>query len=104
MAMCLEAVAVFCIVADGGRRPLVVQRPDDALATSEDSLKVLERQETLIHPMQVDNIGLSESLRLGDVLSAVRNIDLPQITLTQPISKEYACPFPVKRPRANFEF
>lgn len=75
MASGAKTGALPRIVANAGAGPKVVERPHDRFARVENATYVSERQKTLIDPMQVDDVGLLESFRVGNVGSCIGGID-----------------------------
>ena len=98
VAMSGEAVACLSMVADAGHRPHVVQRPDNRLAGIQNLLQVVQRQHPLVHPVQMDDIGLLEFRQRGDVGPRVGNIYGKQALLVEVVGPPDDDPFPHKIP------
>ena len=60
VALGLVFRALPAVVADAGKRPLVVHRPHDRFAAVYDAAYVFQGKEALVYPMQVDDIGFFE--------------------------------------------
>ena len=75
------------IVADASEIPLVVQGHHHRLATGKDAFQVIERQESLVDPMQMDDIGLLELVHRGDVGARIGDIHLKYSLLAQVVGQ-----------------
>ena len=57
------------------------------LATGKNALKIIERQESLVDPMQMDDIGLLELVHRGDVGARIGDIHLKDSLLAQVVGQ-----------------
>ena len=67
--------ALFVIVANARHGPEVVHRPHHAFATLENALQTLEREPTLVDPVQVNHIGSLKLRARGDVCAHIGDVD-----------------------------
>jgi len=84
------------MVADAGKGPHVVQGPDHLFTGCNDLADFIEREHSLIDPVQVDDIGLFEFRQIGDGKSAVGDRNIEQILSGQPVLQKDDAPFPVE--------
>jgi hypothetical protein len=56
----LIEVTRTAVVTNACIRPLVVHSPNNTFSTPKDFLQVIQREETLAYPMQMDDIGFLE--------------------------------------------
>ena len=82
----VEAVAT--IVADTREVPLVVHGHHNLLTRTKNLVDIVEREETLVHPMQMDHVGLLELWHSGDVGACIGDINLEEVLATETIGKE----------------
>ena len=94
VAMMLIAGAVHAVVADSSIGPLVMQRPHNPLAALEDSVQLVQGEETLIDPMQMDDIGLKKGRMAGDVCAGIGYVHIPQHASAHTVVQPYHKPFP----------
>ena len=97
-AACFIAFAIVGVMTDGRQWPHVVHRPHDRLAALEDFLKTTQREQALIHPMQMDDVGLLKLWRVGDVDSRVGYRHLEKILATKAVVQLDDKAFPVETP------
>ena len=74
-------------MADASEIPLVVQSHHHWLATGKDAFQVIERQESLVDPVQMDDIGLLELVHRGDVGARIGDIHLKDSLLAQVVGQ-----------------
>ena len=86
--------ALPAVMADAGKRPLVVHRPHDGFAAVYDAAYVFQGKEALVDPMQVDDIGFLEFRQCGDVRTGVGQVHLEQVVLLEPVGFPDADAFP----------
>ena len=81
-------------MADACEVPLVVHGDDNGLACMHHFVDVCQRQETLIDPMQMDDIRSLELAEFRDVCSGIGDIDLEEILPAEVVGNEDAEAFP----------
>ena len=86
------------MMADAGAGPHVVHGPYDGLSRSENLSEVIEREHSLIHPMQMDDIGLLEFGQGGDVRSGVGYIYRKEVMLLEVVGFPDDYTFPNELP------
>ena len=72
-------------MADAREIPLVVQGHDHGLTSGHDTLQSLQREETLIDPMQVNDVGPVEDVHRRDIGTHIGDIDLKQVLPAQAV-------------------
>ena len=97
----LVAVATLDEMADAGEGPLVVHRPDDAFPAPQDRAEIVEGQEALAGPVQMDDIGPLELMPLRDVHARVCQAQFPQPAHAETVRHEDAHPLPCLAPQAG---
>ena len=85
-------------VADGRSRPDVVHGPDYRLAAIQDFPDTFQRQHSLIHPMQVDDICLLKLRQACNVCACIGYIDCEKIVLLKAVGFPDDNAFPHKPP------
>ena len=78
------------------RRPQVVQRPNHPFPGSDDPGDLIQRQEALIYPMNMDHVRLTKRRCPPDINPRIRDRDLKQIALAQPVTEINHQPLPNK--------
>ena len=89
MTLRLIMRAVSCVVADAGDGPHIVHGPYNGLARQEDFPKVFQREQALIDPMQVNDIGLAEFGQRSDVGACVGDVHGEEVVLLEAV---WQCP------------
>ena len=87
-------VARTTVMADTGEGPHVVQRPHNRLATVDNLTDAFQRKESLIDPMQMNDVCFLEFRQRRDVCSRIGNVYLKQVVLFESIGlpDNYALP------------
>ena len=93
-ALLFEAPAVQCQMAHGCCRPDVMHGPYHRFTTIQYFANALQRQHALVHPVQMDDVGLLEFLQLCDVGTTVGNVHLKQVFAVQVQPEPHDEPFP----------
>ena len=88
-------------MANAREIPLVVQGNHYWFAAGKDAFQVLEREESLIDPVQMYDISLPELVHRGDVGTSIGNIHLENTILAQAIGEPNDTTFPQE---LGFEF
>ena len=65
------------MVTDSRHGPHVVKRPYNGLSAGENAFKLSGGQQTLIYPMEVDNVGFLKCGQTGDVRSRACDVYTP---------------------------
>ena len=97
-AMRGESVAIANIMANSGIGPLVVHCPDDGLAAHDDFPDVCQGEKTLVHPTEMNHVGLLKLAQAGDVKTGIGNVDLEKMFLREMQFAEDGQPFPEEMP------
>ena len=83
-------------MADAGEGPHVVQSPHNGLARCYNLLDVLQRQESLVYPVQMNHVCLLEFGQFGNVGACVGYVNLKKIVLLEFVSHPNNRAFPHK--------
>ena len=94
MALGLIFRAFATVMANAGERPLVMQRPHDRFAAVNDAADVFQRKETLVHPMEMNEVGFLEFGKSRDVRTGVGQIYLKQVFAAETVGRPYHEAFP----------
>ena len=87
-------IATSGIMADGRGGPDVVHGPDDRLARVENLGDVVEREHSLVDPVQVYHVGLAELGQSGDVGACVGDVDVEEVASAEVQMQEDAPTLP----------
>ena len=85
-------------MTDGCGRPYIMHGPHHRLPAFKDSADTLQRQHTLIDPMQMDDISLLKLTGLGDICTCIGYIDIKQMLSAEVETPEHTPAFPKERP------
>ena len=94
MALGLIFRAFATVMANAGERPLVMQRPHDRFPAVNDATDVFQRKETLVHPMEMDEVGFLKFGEGRDVRTGVGQIYLKQVFTVETVGRPYHKTFP----------
>ena len=85
-------------MTNAGDGPDVVHRPNHGFPVAKYALQLVEREESLVDPMQMDHVGASIGIGFGDVSSCYGGIDGEKSSTLSAQMEENAQPFSDKRP------
>ena len=86
--------AVVGVVTHAREIPLVVHRDDHGLARMEYLVEVGQGEKSLVHPMQMDDVGLGKLVAPCHVSASVGNIDMEKRLAVEPVGEKDDEPFP----------
>ena len=92
-AFITEAVAQGRMMADAGHVPHVVHGPYHRLAEGRDSLRLFEREQPLVHPVEAYHVGLHHRRMFVERHPVGSGVDLEESLSVQSVGQKYLEPF-----------
>ena len=77
------------VMTDARCRPHIVQRPNDGFSQRQQLPDVLYGKHSLVYPVQMNHIGLSNQRMPADIRPRIGNRDLKQILSGEPVANKY---------------
>lgn len=94
----LIAGALAGMVADAGTRPHVVHGPYHGFARCKDFLDVLQRQHSLVYPVEMNDIRLLELRKRGNIRTCIGDVHGKDILLFEAVGFPYDDTLPYEFP------
>ena len=98
IAACTESLAVVGVMTDSSQWPHVVHRPHHGFAALEDFPQTAQREEALVYPVQVDNVGLLKLWCASDVNAGISYRYLEKVLPAQAVVQPDDKALPVEAP------
>ena len=87
-----------CVVANSGKRPHIVHCPHHFFAGGKDFADFIQRQHSLIYPVEVDDIGFYKFRMFGNGNAGIGNGNIEQVFARKAVAEKNSSAFPNEIP------
>ena len=102
MTMTSKSLTSICMMADTRTGPHIVHGPDYGFVEGNQFLQIVQREESLVDPVKMNDIGCLDQWMLGEIRACVGNGDLEKRRAGKTVTKENNEPLPKETQQVHF--
>ena len=102
MTMTSKSLTSICMMADTRTGPHIVHGPDYGFVEGNQFLQIVQREESLVDPVKMNDIGCLNQWMLGEIRAGIGNGDLEECRAGKTVTKENNQPLPKETQQIHF--